>query len=104
LRLSPRWEAAGSDSAEIRCTYEASGSFFEYSYMHERSRKKIEMQMAGKSNVRLHLLLPEGASARSVKVNRRSVRFVNTAVEESHYVDADLKVGGHLVVEVEYRN
>ncbi len=104
LRLSPRWEAAGSDSAEIRCTYEASGSFFEYSYMHERSRKKIEMQMAGKSNVRLHLLLPEGASARSVKVNRRSVRFVNTAVEESRYVDADLKVGGHLVVEVEYRN
>ncbi len=104
LRLSPRWESAGTDEAGVRCTYETSGSAFEYSFMHERSRKKIELRLAGKSNVQLHLLLPENSRAVSVKANRRSVRFINTAVEQSHYVDADLRVGGHAVVEVEYRN
>ncbi len=102
VRLSPRWEAAESDEAGIRCTYETSGSFFEYSYMHERSQKKIEMQVAGKSNVALHLLLPNGTRCESVKINGRSARFTNSNVEESSYVDADFRLTKRTVIIVTY--
>ena len=102
VSLSPRWEASGTDEAGARCVYESSGSSFEYSYMHEHAQKRINLQTTGKSNVRLHLLLPEGARGRSVRVNRRSIRFTNSKVEKSSYVDANFRVSGHGVVEVEY--
>jgi len=102
VQLSPRWEAAGEDEAGIRCTYEASGSFFEYTYMHERSRKRIELQVAGKSNVTLHLLLPNGAHCESLKINGRSTHFINSSVEESMYVDANLRIAKQTVIEVTY--
>ncbi len=102
VSLSPRWEAAGTDEAAIRCTYEASGSSFEYSYAHDRAQKKIGLEIPGKSNVALHLLLPSGTRAESVKVNRKSVRFTRSRVEGSPYVDAALSIGKKAVIEVGY--
>ncbi len=102
VSLSPRWEAAGSDEASIRCTYDASGSWFEYDYSHDRANKKIELEIAGKSAAALHLLLPAGARAKSVKVNRKSVRFQNTKIGNSPYVNAALNVVKKSVVEIEY--
>ncbi len=102
VRLSPRWEAAGTDEAGIRCTYEASGGSFDYSYAHERAKKRIELDISGKSKVALHLLLPQGARAESVKLNGRSIRFTNSRIENSAYADAAVSVGRKAVVQLEY--
>lgn len=103
VRLSPRWIAAGRDEANVCAVYGASGASFGYSYTHDEVKKRIELEMAGKSRVRLHLLLPKGSKPTCVKVSGRKTKHSLVHVEQSQYVDATLELRKNAVVEVEYR-
>ena len=103
VRLSPRWIAAGRNEATIRCVYGASGASFQYSYLHNVEQKRFELQLEGRSDVSLHLLLPKGARATSVKVNGKRIKHRNSTVEQSSYADAQFPVGKRTAVEVEYQ-
>ena len=103
VRLSPRWVAAGRSEASVCASYGASGASFEYSFGHDASAKSIELNLHGTSSVRLHILLPRGAKATAVTINGKKIRFVNTKIEDSPYVDADVELKNKAAVEVRYR-
>ncbi len=103
IKLSPRWVAAGTDQAAVRCTYSASGSFVEYSYINDRSKGKIEIRLNGRSVVDLHLLLPKGAHSDSLSVNGRKIPFADRRIEQSTYVDARLRARGTVNIELTYK-
>ncbi|MEK6755501.1 MAG: hypothetical protein AABZ02_05045 [Bacteroidota bacterium] len=103
VRVSPRWLAAGRNEASVCAAYGASGASFEYSYAHEVSKSKFALDFQGKSVVNLHLLLPQGARASEVKVDGRKVRHINSAVEQSRYVDATFELKKKARVEIEYQ-
>ena len=92
VRLSPRWVAAGVGEAHVTVPYGPSGAAFTYSYAHDRERKTIEIQVGQKGAVELHLLLPRGTRAVSVKASGSTIRHSNGKVEESSYVDAVIPV------------
>ncbi len=68
VRLSPRWEAAGIDSADVSVGYAASGASVRYRYRRDGSRITLEIEAAG-ADVQWHVLLPAGhrAAARPVR-------------------------------------
>jgi hypothetical protein len=103
VRLSPRWLAAGRSEATVCTSYGASGASFEYSFGHNDSSQTIELNLQGKSSTRLHVLLPPRKKAIAVLVNGKRIRFINNAVEDSPYVDADVEVKKKAVVEIRYR-
>jgi hypothetical protein len=49
------------------------------------------------------VLLPPRKKAIAVLVNGKRIRFINNAVEDSPYVDADVEVKKKAVVEIRYR-
>ncbi|HTY36121.1 MAG TPA: hypothetical protein VMH23_03365 [Bacteroidota bacterium] len=103
VSLSPRWIAAGRDEAQVCAAYGASGASFEYSFAHSESSKTIELQLKGTSSTHLHVLLPRGTKAVAATVNGKKMRFANSSVEESSYVDADLALKKKAVVEFRYQ-
>jgi len=92
VRLAPRWMAAGVNEAEVTVPYGPSGAAFSYRYAHDPAQRTIELWLGQKGELGLHLLLPRGARATTVKVNGRTIRHVNGNVEESPYVDAEIPV------------
>jgi hypothetical protein len=102
VELSPRWIAAGEDEADVRSVYGASGASIGYRYAHDRSRKTIELEIEGKANVDLHLLLPDNAKATGMRVNGRKVPFRNTKVEQSPYVTGSFRLNKQADVRVDY--
>ena len=102
VELAPRWEAAECNEAEVSLSYAASGASFVYSYRHEPARGSIVLHLQGKAKVHIHLLLPPGGSTRSVRVNGRSVRWKRHTVEQSNYVDTDLRVEGKAEIAITY--
>lgn len=102
VRLSPRWVAAGLTSVDAGAHYEVSGSGFGYHFGHDEGKRQIRLELSGRADVNLHLMLPGAARARRVRVNGKSVRHTNKAVRNSRYVDATFGVTTKAVVEVEY--
>jgi hypothetical protein len=86
VRLSPRWPAAGVNEAEVRLQYAASGSSFGYLYRSEEKKIVLEIE-ANEAAVQFHILLSEGLSGQSVRINNKKVDFSNTVIENSAYVD-----------------
>jgi hypothetical protein len=102
VTLAPRWLAAGQHEAEVHAAYGASGASFGYRYRHDPDRCAVTMEIQGKGDVQLHLLLPDGARVRDVRMNGRAVPARMTKVEQSAYVDAVLRVKGGARVEIHY--
>ncbi len=102
VELSPRWIAAGENEARVQTVYGASGASFGYTYGHEPAKKTIELEVEGKASVDLHVLLPVNTKATRVRINGRKVKFKNTSVEESHYVDAAFRLNKKAGVQIEY--
>jgi hypothetical protein len=103
VSLSPRWLAAGRDEASVCATYGASGASFEYSFGHNESAKTIEINLTGRASADLHVLLPRGAKSTEVTVGTKKLKFRNTKVEESSYVDADVDVKKNTLVLIRYQ-
>ena len=102
VRLSPRWATAACDDAELEASYAASGAGLGYAYAHDAARRTIGLRLRGRADVALHLMLPPGARARSLRVRGRSLPFRNVRVEESAYVDAWFTLAGRAEVTITY--
>ncbi len=102
VSLSPRWIAAGRDEVHVGVSYGASHTGFEYTFMHDAGKKLIQCEVKGHAFVNLHLLLPKGTEASSVRVNGRKVKHKNVRVEESPYADASFALKKKATVQVSY--
>lgn len=102
VTLAPRWAAALSREAEVSVSYGPSGASIKYRYTHEVAACRIKMEVEGKAEIFLHLLLPKGTEPIRVLVNNRRVRFKPTMVEESPYVDTNFRLSGKAAVTIEY--
>lgn len=103
VRLSPRWLAAGRDEAHVQCVYGPSDASFAYMYHHAALQRTMVLELNGSAEVRLHLLLPPGTAAASVRVNKKTLNFTNINIGSSRYVDATFLLKKKAVVEVAYR-
>jgi len=104
VRLSPRWVAAGLKDAAVCCVYGASGASMEYRFSNDASRKLIELELRGSAQVDLHLLLPHGTVAGEIRMNGKQVKFHNTTVKKSRYVDAVFPLGQKSSVLIKYKD
>jgi hypothetical protein len=102
VQLSPRWIAAGRNEVGMCVTYGPSGSFFEYSFTHDRDSRQVELSLSGNAVVDLHLLLPNDTRAKSVSINGRKTKHKNSRVEQSSYVDARVPLRKKASVHVVY--
>jgi hypothetical protein len=91
--ISPRWLAAGVEEAEVSVGYAASASGIRYSF---RARPTgIDLEIEGDAReVSCHVLLPAGASVKSVRAENRDVAFNHVSVESSRYVDFLMTMDG----------
>jgi hypothetical protein len=103
VRLSPRWIVAGRNEASVCTSYGASGASFEYSFGHNDSARVIVLELQGKCSAHLHALLPQGTKATRVTIDGVKCKFMNTRVENSSYVDADVELKKRAVVEIRYQ-
>ncbi len=102
VRLSPRWVAAGCADARACATYGASDANFEYAFAHDTAANRITIEILGAADVALHLLLPEGARAKTVTVNGKPAAHKNEKIEQSPYVNSSFTVKKKAVVVVSY--
>lgn len=102
VTLAPRWVSAGEDEVAVRLAYEASGAGFAYSYRHDAGAQTIRLEIEGRADVTLHLLLPQGATATGVRWNGALQAVATTRVEDSAYADTAGRVEGRATVEVAY--
>ncbi|HLP15359.1 MAG TPA: hypothetical protein VK470_03810 [Bacteroidota bacterium] len=92
VRLAPRWLAAGCSTARACAAYGASGASIEYEFLYDEPKRTIALEISGKADVALHLLLPDGMKAKKMIVNGKPFAFTNTKVEQSAYADAAFAV------------
>jgi hypothetical protein len=87
VKLSPRWLSAEIDSAEVQFHYASSGAGFGYEFKFDGEKITLNVISTDLSRVDFHILLPDDAKARSVKINGRAIDFRNLKIEDSRYVD-----------------
>jgi len=93
VTLSPRWQAAGIDEAEVSVSYAASGHGVSYGYRVTGGRIEIEVEGAP-ADVKCHVLLPPGSRVRAVRHGASELPFRLAAIESSGYVDFEARVAG----------
>lgn len=89
--LSPRWNAAGITEAEASVGYECSGAALAYAYREKANGINLTVN-ADRTESRVHLLLPPGASVHQVTAGTRSIPFGESRIEQSQYVDFDVNI------------
>ena len=99
MRLAPRWEAAGVHEADVRVLYGASRAAISYRY--RRQERAISLELEGsRSDVCLHLMLPDGWRTASVTVDGEEVASRRSEVRATAYEDLDVVLDGRSVVEL----
>jgi hypothetical protein len=98
--LSPRWEAAGIERAEVSVGYAASGAAVAYRYRREGARVALEIEAAD-SRVDWHVLLPAGHRAARARLDGRQAELRNAVVESSPYADGSCRVEGRARIEID---
>ena len=99
VKLSPRWLSAEVDQAEVSAQYYASGEILSYEFKFDG--EKISLYVSAKnSEVEFNVLLPEKATAKKVKLNKREIDFKNVRVEKSNYANFSGGVKGEAKVEI----
>ena len=86
VRLSPRWEAAGVNDADVQLVYPASGATFRYGYHSDDQAVKMQIE-SKKSQIDFHILLPGGVNPTGVFLNRQPQEFTVEQVEQSRYLN-----------------
>jgi len=99
VRLSPRWPAADVEEAQVRTRYESSGASFGYTYSCGAGGIDLTVEVSG-SEVSFHVLLPPGASPRSLKIGGAEAAFRPVRIRESLYLDFSFHVSGEVKVEI----
>lgn len=103
VEISPRWIAAGKDSADVSVVYGPSKSQVKYSYRHNPSAKEVHLNMnspAKKCTVRL--LIPQGSSKPTLKVGGKTHPVRIQMVNKSRYAVFEVAGTKQLDVVVKY--
>lgn len=93
VKLSPRWSAAGIKCAEVQVRYAASGTFFGYSYVLKPDSFALGVRTKN-SSADFHVLLPEGREVNSVMMSGQRLKYNQTKIRQSRYVDFSAQVKG----------
>ena len=104
VRLSPRWVAAGTQTAAVTARYAASDGYVAYTYAHDPEKRLLMLTLTGSGEeIHCRLLLPDGASTvQSVTLKGRPLAFEVSAVEESQYAEFTVTLPAPQTVEVQY--
>ncbi|MCL2740754.1 MAG: hypothetical protein FWE70_01405 [Oscillospiraceae bacterium] len=113
--ISPRWAAAGVDSASLTARYAASGGYVSYRYAHDADAREITVTATGSGDsAEVRVLLPEGArcvvsamarfqgTGRSDGAGYAPAAFRTDRVEDSTYAAVPIAFPGVTVVKVTY--
>ena len=100
IRLSPRWDAAGIDEAEVSVGYAASGASVGYRYARGQALVTLEV-VAASAHVEWHVLLPAGHRAAQARCDGREVAVRTAHVEASPYADGACQVRGRARIEID---
>lgn len=102
--VSPRWIAAGKDSASITVTYGPTGKHLVYEYRHIRRDKKISLNLqSGALSTTVRVLLPSASTPRSVTVDSKPAGFRTETVGESSYAVIEALKGSRFHIVINYR-
>lgn len=88
VRLSPKWAAGGTESAEIRACYPASGEGFAYSYRQAGQQVRLKCSGSG-GKLSVRLLMPKGREPKTVTWDGKPARFTFSRIENSRYLEFD---------------
>jgi hypothetical protein len=100
IRLSPRWEAAGVERAEVSVGYAASGASLSYRYERGPDRITLDVQTAG-AQVKWHVLLPAACRAAGARCDGRQAPVHTVRVESSPYADGSCEIQGRATIEID---
>ncbi len=90
VTVSPRFVAAGIDTARVCARYGPSGAYVTLDYGHAREERAIRLRLAGVARrTHVRVLLPEGAKDARL-VSPRGTSAGMETVEQSHYLVFDL--------------
>jgi len=89
--VAPRWAATQADQAKVTLHYPASGAYCAYEYRLDHKRRRITLDLTGSfGRANVHCLLPAG-KAREVLADGAAIKFTNSRIEKSSYVDFTLE-------------
>lgn len=89
--MSPRWEAAGVQEAEVCLHYPASGACCAYSYRYDKKQDLITLELAGSfQSATVRCLLPSARSAIQVNADTAALPFRLEKIENSSYACFDI--------------
>lgn len=91
--FAPRWNAAGVTEADATVKYESSGGYVSYKYKTDHNGINILVTGNG-DTMQAEILLPNGATAKSVTVNGKQQPFSTKQIEKSAYCCFDIKAPG----------
>lgn len=102
--LAPRWITADEKQASVCIHYPASEGYVAYTYRHSPEEKTIAVTLTGSGErAKVHLPLPRGAAAKTVRVEGgASVPFTTTSVEGTPYLDFEVSLSAPITLHVEY--
>jgi hypothetical protein len=100
IRLSPRWEAAGVERAEVSVGYAASGASLSYRYERGPDRITLDVETAG-AQVKWHVLLPAACRAAGARCDGRQAPVHTVRVESSPYADGSCEIQGRATIEID---
>lgn len=104
VEISPRWLAAGRDSAEVVIAYGPTDALISYTYLHDPKNKMITLNVNGyieKSTVRI--LLPPQRKRTSSAVNGKVIFSTVEKVNQSNYIVIQNLTGKNNVILVGYK-
>ncbi len=102
--VAPRWAAAKVTDATATARYGASTGYVAYRFQHDPAAGRITITPAGSgAHFRFHVLLPQGAAAKSVTLAGKAVAYRQSTVEKSPYVDFELSAPLAGAVEIAYQ-
>lgn len=102
VRLTPRWNSAGVEEAEVNVGYEVSGTGFGYHYRQHGDGIELQLDSA-RSRTQVHLLLPPGANVQKVTHRGGELPFTQTQVEQSPYVDFEVDFSGGADLSIQFK-
>ena len=91
VSLTPRWSAAGINSAEVQVGYECSGASLRYAYQENPNDIHIQVETP-QSQAQISQLLPPGATIERVTARGKTISFTTRSIEKSQYIDFDATI------------
>ncbi len=102
VSLTPRWEAAGINTADVTIRYPASRGYCSYRYEQDRAGNRILLEFTGNGQIfEVAVLLPKHAELRAARLDGRLVAARIRTVEQSRYAQVSVKGGGVHQVELD---